>query len=129
MIVAEIEGVVPAPFQRVEMFGQRAHLADFHHRLRFDAQLFMLAQHVEVIDRVAQVIGIGIELGAGIGGDLERAQRLQPFGAGLHAQFHHCLAHRRIVAETGNMADRVEHYRPREFATKIRLIKQSPRHR
>ena len=41
--------------------------ANLHHRLGFDAQLFMLAQHIEMIDRVAKMIGVGIELRARIG--------------------------------------------------------------
>ena len=75
MIVAEIEVVVAAPFQGIELFRPGRHLADLHRGLGLDAQFFMLAQQIEVIDRVAQVIGIGIELGARIGGDLEASAR------------------------------------------------------
>jgi hypothetical protein len=38
----------------------------------------MLAQQIEVVDGIAQVIGVGIELGAGIA-EIWKAQGLRPF--------------------------------------------------
>ena len=68
MIVAQIVGVVAAPFQRIGCVGQRRHAATISTTAWASMRkLLMLAQHVEVIDRVAEMIGIGIELGARIG--------------------------------------------------------------
>ena len=76
MLARKIEAVVALPFQRIGRRGQRLLVLHFDDRQRFEAQLGVLAQDVEVIDRVAEMIGIGIELGARVGRDLEIAQRL-----------------------------------------------------
>ena len=111
LLGGEIVAIVAVPFEGIGLlrrFGERGHL---HHGLRLDAQLRMLPKHVEMIDRIAGVIGVGVELGARIGGDLEGAQRLRPFRARLHAQLHHALAHGRGIAEASDVADGVVHYK------------------
>ena len=67
LIGGEVERVVAAPFQVIDALGRLETVGHLDDRLHLDAQLAVLAQHIEVIDRVAQVVAIGIELGARIG--------------------------------------------------------------
>jgi len=112
MIVGEIVGIVAFPFELVDRVGQRHPMRDFNDRLGFDAQLLMGTQNVEMIDRVSEVVGVGVKLCARIGVELERAQRLGAFRTRLHAQLHHALAHGGRIAKARDMADRKEHQRP-----------------
>ena len=70
MLRPQIEAVIALPLQRIGNRRQRGNMADLDHRLRFDAQLGMLAQHVEMIDGIAEMIRIRIKLCAGGGGIL-----------------------------------------------------------
>ncbi len=109
LVVGEVEGVVAAPFEGVGGARERRDRRDLDRGGRLDAKLVVIAQHVEVIDRVAEIVRIRIKLGARIGGDLERAQHLRPFRARLHAQLHDGLADGVGVAEAGDVADGVVH--------------------
>ena len=85
MICRQIISVKPLPFELIGRLRRRPHIRQFDNRLRFDTKLFMSAQHVEMINRVAQVIRIRIKLGAGICRYLETSERLGTFRARLHA--------------------------------------------
>ena len=64
MLAGQIEVVVALPFERIGRLGQRLLILHLDYGDRIDAKLGVLTQHVEVIDRVAEVIGISVELSA-----------------------------------------------------------------
>jgi hypothetical protein len=69
----------------------------------------MRARHVEVIDRVAELVGIGLQARTWVGRHLKRLQPLRPFALRLHVKLHHALAHRRIVPMPRDVSDGIEH--------------------
>ena len=89
--------------------GQRRVFPHFQRRIRRDCQGFVRAGNIEVIDRIAEIIGIGKKLRMGSRLNLEGFQILPPFGARLHVQRNDAFTDRLRVAEAGDMSDRIKH--------------------
>ena len=74
-----------------------------------DGQLLVRLGRVEMIDRVTEAVGIGIQMRGRIDGQVETDQPLTRCLLRLHPQLHDALAHRRGVAELGAVSDFQQH--------------------
>jgi hypothetical protein len=66
-------------------------------------------RHVEVVDGVAEAVGVGEQLRRRVKVEVEADQPLADALLGLHPQLHDALAHRNGVLVLGDVADLEEH--------------------
>ena len=69
----------------------------------------MHSRHIEVIDRIAQVVAVRGDGSSRADGELERQAALVHLAAGMHPDFHQTFAHWPGVLEFGDVTDGIKH--------------------
>ena len=70
----------------------------------------MRAGNIEMVNDITQKIAARENARARVGFQLELTHRLRGLGTRLHHHFHDALAHGFGIAESGGMADGIEHF-------------------
>jgi hypothetical protein len=99
----------PIPFAQVERRRQRFGRLGLDQGVRADGEQIVRLRRVEMIDGVAESVGIGEQLGDRLEFELETDQALARALLRLHPQLHDALAHRSGVAVLGHVADFEQH--------------------
>jgi len=97
------------PGRFAQRLGQRQHGLHVHQRVGDDRELLVPPRDIEVMDRVAKIVPIGLHTRPGMHHELKRQAALWAVRARLHARLHQAFAHVLAIAEFRQMADAVIH--------------------
>ena len=69
----------------------------------------MLAGDIEMMNNIAKKVAVLHDDGVGFDFEFEAKAALIALASGLHAELHHALTYSRLIVETGDVTDGIEH--------------------